>query len=457
LLALGLVGGCGEAQHAAAPELPNPVHVAADSERARADGSESHPFPSLADAAAAIGHDESWQGTVLVHAGRYEHPLDVVLPPTAALEIEAGATFAMGPNVSLHVRGEVNARGSEGKPISFTWLAEGEHWSGFTVTGPSPSESVFEHVIVEHGYESVSEVDGVPLQGALSFSHASARISHCIFRDNEGFGALHFNVAGGHVEFSEFSNNHEDGLKSIDSPGGIEIDHNSFLDNTNDAIKVIGAVASIHENLINGCGDKGISASRSSVSIEHNVIAGCGTGIVNKGGSTLSVASNTLYGNAYGFASLEPLVSSGPNRGTFTGNILWNATDSELALAPTDQTVFSYDCIENLRDRGPGGKVNGDIFVNANGAVGDGEGIISKGNGCDDPLFANPDLMDFRLRSEAGRFDSASEEWLRDDATSPCIDAGPPSADASDEPAPNGGRINLGYDGGTAEASLSRE
>jgi hypothetical protein len=161
LLALGLVGGCGEAQHAAAPELPNPVHVAADSERARADGSESHPFPSLADAAAAIGHDQSWQGTVLVHAGRYEHPLDVVLPPTAALEIEAGATFAMGPNVSLHVRGEVNARGSEGKPISFTWLAEGEHWSGFTVTGPSPSESVFEHVIVEHGYESVEEQEAL--------------------------------------------------------------------------------------------------------------------------------------------------------------------------------------------------------------------------------------------------------------------------------------------------------
>jgi hypothetical protein len=39
--------------------------------------------------------------------------------------------------------------------------------------------------------------------------------------------------------------------------------------------------------------------------------------------------------------------------------------------------------------------------------------------------------------------------------TSPCIDAGDPASPIGQEPFPNGGRINMGAYGGTAEASLS--
>jgi chitinase len=42
-----------------------------------------------------------------------------------------------------------------------------------------------------------------------------------------------------------------------------------------------------------------------------------------------------------------------------------------------------------------------------------------------------------------------------DKVSSPCLDAGDPNSDYSDEPIPNGGRINLGAYGGTAYASLS--
>jgi hypothetical protein len=45
--------------------------------------------------------------------------------------------------------------------------------------------------------------------------------------------------------------------------------------------------------------------------------------------------------------------------------------------------------------------------------------------------------------------------WVLDEVTSPCIDAGDPAADYSNEPAPNGGRINIGAYGGTAYASMS--
>ena len=46
-------------------------------------------------------------------------------------------------------------------------------------------------------------------------------------------------------------------------------------------------------------------------------------------------------------------------------------------------------------------------------------------------------------------------DWVQDEVTSPCIDAGDPASPVSEEPLPNGGRINMGVYGGTAEASKS--
>jgi predicted outer membrane repeat protein len=89
-----------------------------------------------------------------------------------------------------------------------------------------------------------------------------------------------------------------------------------------------------------------------------------------------------------------------------------------------------------------------------------------------DPLFVNPGYWDpngtpddtiddfwidgdYHLKSQAGRWDTASEGWIVDDVTSPCIDAGGPNMPVGDEPMPNGGRINMGAYGGTEQASLS--
>jgi len=62
---------------------------------------------------------------------------------------------------------------------------------------------------------------------------------------------------------------------------------------------------------------------------------------------------------------------------------------------------------------------------------------------------------DYHLKSEYGRWDAVSGSWVMDDVTSPCIDAGDPNSVVGDEPEPNGGRINMGAYGGTAEASKS--
>lgn len=64
---------------------------------------------------------------------------------------------------------------------------------------------------------------------------------------------------------------------------------------------------------------------------------------------------------------------------------------------------------------------------------------------------------DYHLKSQAGRWDPQSQSWVRDDVTSPCIDAGDPDSDWGQEVWPHGGRINMGAYGGTREASMSAE
>jgi hypothetical protein len=99
-------------------------------------------------------------------------------------------------------------------------------------------------------------------------------------------------------------------------------------------------------------------------------------------------------------------------------------------------------------------------------------GIQAVANIDTDPLFADPGYWDpngtpddpnddffvegdYHLKSQAGRWDPNSQSWVQDDVTSPCIDAGDPNSPIGDEPFPNGGRINMGAYGGTAEASKS--
>jgi hypothetical protein len=89
-----------------------------------------------------------------------------------------------------------------------------------------------------------------------------------------------------------------------------------------------------------------------------------------------------------------------------------------------------------------------------------------------DPYFAEPGYWDpngtpedinddfwvdgdYHLKSQAGRWDPNSQSWVKDDVTSPCIDAGEPMSPIGHEPFPNGGIINMGAYGGTAEASKS--
>ncbi len=62
-------------------------------------------------------------------------------------------------------------------------------------------------------------------------------------------------------------------------------------------------------------------------------------------------------------------------------------------------------------------------------------------------------MGDYHLKSQAGHWEPCLQDWVYDDVTSPCLDAGDPNGSLGDELFPNGGYVNLGAYGGTTQAS----
>jgi len=114
---------------------------------------------------------------------------------------------------------------------------------------------------------------------------------------------------------------------------------------------------------------------------------------------------------------------------TITNSIIWANSPQQIAGTPAPVSV-TYSDIQG--------------------------GFPGIGNIDADPLFADPDNGDYHLKSQAGRWDPNSQTWVLDEVTSPCIDAGDMSTPVGFEPFPNGGVVNMGAYGGTAEASKSK-
>ena len=162
--------------------------------------------------------------------------------------------------------------------------------------------------------------------------------------------------------------------------------------------------------------------------------------------------NNTIVSNSGGAISFQSLDVVSVR---LLNNIIWADGHGDFAIRFHEKGVPNY-CI-SLSDF--------NCFYTTNGAratnFGDTLADWHQANGNDsssinaDPLFADPESGDYHLKSQTGRWDPNSESWIVDDVTSPCIDSGDPNSPMSSEPFPNGGIINMGAYGGTAEASKS--
>ncbi|WP_095643322.1 PKD domain-containing protein [Methanosarcina spelaei] len=194
------------------------------------------------------------------------------------------------------------------------------------------------------------------------------------------------------------------------------------------------ANAYVHHNQIYDTGTNtnngnigGIVSDGFNVTIENNVIDGTyGVGIAQKN----VYSSSPLSGSGYVITARNNIITN-----IQSSLAQGNGVGMSNFLKDTHSFVLQNNCFYNN---------SGGNYSNVSAGLGD---IQS------DPQYADRNNHDYHLKSKSGRWNGI--EWVNDGVSSPCIDAGYPLSDYSNEPEPNGKRINIGRYGNTGDASKS--
>jgi len=308
------------------------------------------------------------------------------------------------------------------------------------ITDPSRNENSF-HVVTGSAVDSSAILDGFTITGGNADDYpsnsdgggmysdgGSPTVANCTFTKNAAVyaGAMAFSdQSNSIVTRCTFTGNHA-------ASGGAVYYWNSQ-----------GSLSycCFENNIANHGGAVRIHASTATIAncifTENESMGNEGGGGVYVNGSTVllracTIGRNTTNGHGGGIFD-----RSDTSNLTLQGCVLWNNRDSDgvdQSAQIHDETMLTtnYCCIQGW---------TGDFGGSGNIGV--------------DPLFVDPNENDYQLQSQAGRWDEATQSWIQDDVTSPCIDAGDPMSLIGHEPFPNGGIVNMGAYGGTIEASKS--
>ncbi|NCD23383.1 MAG: right-handed parallel beta-helix repeat-containing protein, partial [Spartobacteria bacterium] len=180
---------------------------------------------------------------------------------------------------------------------------------------------------------------------------------------------------------------------------------------------------------------------------------------------------NASNSNAFRRCILKSTQSIIANAGTCRGNYLENCVAISINEAPITPAAGALSNMVNCIVMGKyimgGGAYMPDrgsrnIFYSTDGILSTAETMADLyrmstnwyGNLFADPKVANADTLDFHLLSTVGYLSNGT--WQTSTEHSPAIDFGWAGAAVGAETDPNGGRLNVGLYGGTAEASRSR-
>ena len=226
---------------------------------------------------------------------------------------------------------------------------------------------------------------------------------------------------------------------------------NLIVTNTTTGVSVSGAENIMLEGVeLRGVREAGVAVDGDTegVKVRHGAFEG--------GGRGLSVA------NASGVA-VENCVFHGVNNAVWLGGGAGvDIRNTVLSSERTGGVLVSYSTLAGVTMDYNGIDAAGACRVAYNSstkAYADNLAAWQKMSGLDahsipgDPVLADPGAFDYHLKTEQtlGRY--TPEGWTSDTESSPLLDAGDPASSCADEPAPNGGRVNIGMYGGTSEAS----
>jgi hypothetical protein len=270
---------------------------------------------------------------------------------------------------------------------------------------------------------------------AIYLKNAPATVSHCVFRGNRGNSAgdrggivrVNGTSGGTLIDHCVFAGNEEDyhtfaGVPSGGKNGGQIVVSLA----TEDARVTINNCTIAGNYADNSVSATGVTVSKGTVVIKNSIIANNITHPVNTGGEDLALVDTTAHAEV----SYSVLSADGPSSYSTvsSGNLSFGAGmrfgDPEL--------VSSVDDVDALL-----------VFVNT------GSNLRQFDKTRLDEVLG----IDVHALSPEGYFTNDGVEHFSSGEYSRAIDAGDRQDPVGDEPSPNGGIVNAGAYGGTAQAS----
>jgi predicted outer membrane repeat protein len=431
----------------------------------------------------ALGYGD----TIRVAAGTYTPDKD---ERGIVISSDPNATFQLVNGVELYggYAGVSGEDPNERNPDTYVSVLSGDLAGNDGSNFVNYAENSF-HVVTGSGTEPNTLLDGFTISGGnatgddldsqgagmLNFN-GSPTVTNCIFTENTsidiGGGMYNYYYSSPTVTYCIFKDNHADKygggmdndaycsptviactFNGNTSTNGGGIDNYFYCNPTvtdctfsNNSATIGGGMSNWSSSpMVTKCTFIGNMSAESGGGIYNNAsgptLTNCifvGNTVTLTGGGMYNYNSSPIVNNCTFSRNTASQYGGGIyNRGdsypVITNVILWDNT------APTGAEIYNYS-------------ETSIPTVNYSDVQGSWEGA---GNLDSDPLFADPGTGDFHLKSEAGRWDPATQAWVLDAVTSPCIDAGNPASDWAEEVCPNGVRINMGAYGGTAQASHS--
>lgn len=248
-------------------------------------------------------------------------------------------------------------------------------------------------------------------------------------------------------------------VRIVGSPNGSTLNRGST---SADTLSMTEAKNLEIENLVLSGGYRGLLGTASSNVVLRNVqFTGNRIGVYLAGASAAHVFDHCLAADNALLSLLSDGATARDNR--WLNGVMWGSPTNILAL--TNSLSISNSILGGGTLLFGNQAVPGDYNLVGNSGIGGGYAnftLFQNAGRWTNSLYADPQFADaaggdFHLKSLMGRYNPATGTFQTNDAThSPAIDLGNPAAAVGAEPAPNGGRLNAGLYGGTAQASKSR-
>lgn len=425
--------------------------------------------PAGNEISGAVPASVTWSGAVALDGA-------VSVAAGVVLTIAPGTYVVMKPGASLEVSGSLLAAGTESEPIQFTHYGDGTTWERIMFV--DAGNSVLAHCIIEYSdcagdhkdYYDDDGNDATPPPSRTYFQAVVAIASHvdiddCLFRNLPDAGSsaegdaiaiisddpdvpgvatanirrcefigigqgVHTRYAYVLVEDCYFTGHHGDNddidLYGESTPPPLILNNVCINPGHDDMINPTRCSAILIGNVIAGSDDHGIVLrDKCNPILINNLIYNCASGgIAIQNQCNALLINNTIVDCGRGLRFFDHtgrwgapyFLFPGSGSATMINGMIWNCpTTFTLEDSPYTGDMGSHLTVSHSNIEG--GQTSGSVSTNS--TLTWGGGMIDA-----DPDFLDEAGGDFRLKSAAGRWDRATETWLADAMTSPCIDAG---------------------------------